>query len=113
MPCDTVRTIKTELTKSNLERLKLVMEKEGWNVTLDESDFYATNRDGYYLRFAKGDQAVRHNFYSQEIASETIMRLQRLYAERTVTDGAKRFGLRVFSRTENEKAKTIAIKVGR
>ncbi len=118
MPCDTVRTIKTDLSKSNWDRLATIFAEEGYVVSRTETTMRVSkNYSGQYFVLRKDSEEVDHNFskYGNEAdrIESVMMRFKRLYAQKTITDGAKRFGMRVLSKTENAEKKTMHLKLGR
>lgn len=94
MPCWTTTTVKTDVGKWNLERFNRVT--------------VANNLYGVSLR--EGQLITREA--SPEAHQALISKVQRLYAELTIKDAAKRFGWRVAGTTVT-KSNTTTIQLKR
>lgn len=112
MPCDTVRTIKTDLSKANWETLQKVLEINGWTVTVTGTTLFARDSQGYWFRLYKGQASAQHNFNTSQ-AEQEMGKISRLFAGHVAVMAAKKFGFKVKSRVENPVTKTLAIRMGR
>jgi len=113
MPCDTISTIKTDLSKANWDTLKATLEANGWDVSMTGSTLFAQNDQGDWFRLYKGQATAQHNFTNQKLAEQTFGKITRLLAGRVAVEAAKKFGFKVKSQVENPVTKTLAIRMGR
>ena len=117
MPCYTTRTVKTDLNKSNFERLAATFQNKGWKTALlqdsngNKDQVFSATLGMKSLVFRKGSDSVQIVGMEQAESDKLLADIKRLYAEMTVTEAAKKFGFRVQQR--QVKNETVTIKMGK
>lgn len=106
MPCFTTRTVKTDLTKSNWERLQKVLIEQGWTLISSDSSSFVMKQISNFAPSSRGVTIVVNKTEMQIMGMANaqvdvfLAKLKRLYAEKTVAEAATKFGFKVQQRTE-------------
>ncbi len=105
MPCDSVRTIGTNLGKVDLTRMATVLTDAGWAVRSYQGGLEASRR-GQRFVLTEGQERASYTGMAPDFGT-----IKRDYAARTVTDAVKRFGGLVVNKTDTNNTIQMRIRM--